>query len=136
MRFKKRTSDEPSIDIIPMIDVLMAILIFLMLTTTFNQFTEMHLQLPTADTAAARDYPEEVVITISSEGRYAINKQPLDNHSTDGIAAALSAANASPESVLIISADAATPHQAVVNAIAAARRLDMRKVTFATRRSE
>ena len=60
MRFKKRTSDEPSIDIIPMIDVLMAILIFLMLTTTFNKFTEMQLQLPTADTEAARDYPKEV----------------------------------------------------------------------------
>ena len=94
MRFKKRTSDEPSIDIIPMIDVLMAILIFLMLTTTFNKFTEMQLQLPTADTEAARDYPKEVVITISSEGRYAINKQPLDNHSTDGIAAADDAAMA------------------------------------------
>lgn len=136
MQFKRRRSDEPEVNIIPLIDVLMAILIFLMLTTTFNKFTELQLQLPTANADAARDYPKEIVIAISSEGRYAINKQPLETHSTNGLAEALRALGPSPETVLIISADAATPHQAVVSAIEAARRMDMRKVTFATRRAE
>ena len=136
MRFKKRTSDEPIIDIIPRIDVLMAILIFLMLTSTFNKFTEMQLQLPTADTEAARDYPKEVVIAISKEGHYEVNGESLEKHSTGDIANALRAAKASPESVLIIRADALAPHQTVVSAIAAARQLNVHKVTFATRRSE
>ena len=67
MRFKKRTSGEPIIDIIPMIDVLMAILIFLMLTTTFNKFTEMQLQLPTAETETAWATPKPAVITSPRE---------------------------------------------------------------------
>lgn len=136
MQFKRRRSDEPEVNIIPLIDVLMAILIFLMLTTTFNKFTELQLQLPTANAEAARDYPKEIVIAISSEARYEINQQPLDAHSTDGLTAALQALNPSPETVLIISADAATPHQAVVSAIEAARRMGMQKVTFATRKAE
>ena len=136
MQFKRRRSDEPEVNIIPLIDVLMAILIFLMLTTTFSKFTELQLQLPTANAESARDYPKEIVVAISNEGRYAVNKQVLDAHSTDGIATALREANASADTVLIISADAATPHQALVSAIEAARRLDMRKVTFATRKAE
>mgnify|MGYP003356848898 CR=1 FL=1 len=136
MKFKRRRSDEPEVNIIPLIDVLMAILIFLMLTTTFNKFTELQLQLPTANAEAARDHPKEVVVAISREGRYAINKEPLETHSTDGLTAALQALSPSPETVLIISADAATPHQAVVSAIEAARRMDMHKVTFATRKAE
>ncbi|MDO4794668.1 MAG: biopolymer transporter ExbD [Brachymonas sp.] len=136
MQFKRRRSDEPEVNIIPLIDVLMAILIFLMLTTTFHKFTELQLQLPTANAEAARDYPKEVVVAISSEGRYAVNKQPLDTHSTDDLTEALRALGPSPETVLIISADAATPHQAVVSAIEAARRMGMQKVTFATRKAE
>ncbi len=136
MRFKKRPSDEPEVNIIPLIDVLMAILIFLMMTTTFSKFTELQLQLPVANADAAREYAKEIVVAISNEGRYAVNKQVLEAHSTDSIANALRAANASDETVLIISADAATPHQAVISAIEAARRLNMHKVTFATRKAE
>lgn len=136
MKFKRRRSDEPEVNIIPLIDVLMAILIFLMLTTTFNKFTELQLQLPTANAEAARDYPKEIVVTITKEGSYTINEQQLDTHSTDGLTAALQALSPSPETVLIIHADALTPHQAVVSAIEAARRMDMHKVTFATRKAE
>ena len=74
MQFKKRRDDEPEINLIPFIDVLMVILIFLMLTTTYSKFTELQLQLPVASTDAARDYPKEVIVSVSSEGRYATRK--------------------------------------------------------------
>ena len=133
MQFKKRRDDEPEINLIPFIDVLMVILIFLMLTTTYSKFTELQLQLPVASADAARDYPKEVIVSVSSEGRYAVNRLVLEDRSVDGIVAALRQANVAPESVLIISADASTPHQAVISVIEAARRVDMHKVTFATR---
>ena len=136
MQFKKRRDDTPEVNIIPLIDILMSILIFLMVTTTFSKFTELQLQLPVASAEAARDYPKEVVVSVSSEGRYAVNKEVLDTQSAEGIAQALRASNVSPESVLIISADASTPHQAVINVIEAARRVDVHKVTFATRKAE
>ena len=135
MQFKKRRDDEPEINLIPFIDVLMVILIFLMLTTTYSKFTELQLQLPVASTDAARDYPKEVIVSVSSEGRYAVNRLVLEDRSVDGIVAALRQANAAPESVLIISADASTPHQAVISVIEAARRVDMHKVTFAMRKA-
>ena len=130
MQFKKRRDDEPEINLIPFIDVLMVILIFLMLTTTYSKFTELQLQLPVASADAARDYPKEVIVSVSSEGRYAVNRLVLEDRSVDGIVAALRQANVAPESVLIISADASTPHQAVISVIEAARRVDMHKVTF------
>ena len=136
MQFKKRRDDTPEVNIIPLIDILMSILIFLMVTTTFSKFTELQLQLPVASAEAARDYPKEVVVSVSSEGHYAVNKEVLDTQSAEGIAQALRASNVSPESVLIISADASTPHQAVINVIEAARRVDVHKVTFATRKAE
>ena len=77
MNFKKRPHDEPEINLIPFIDVLMVILIFLMLTTTYSKFTELQLQLPVANADAARDYPKEVVISVSSDGRYAVNKERM-----------------------------------------------------------
>ena len=135
MQFKKRRDDEPEINLIPFIDVLMVILIFLMLTTTYSKFTELQLQLPVASADAARDYPKEVIVSVSSEGRYAVNRLVLEDRSVDGIVAALRQANVAPESVLIISADASTPHQAVISVIEAARRVDMPKVTFATRKA-
>ena len=136
MRFKKRPSDEPEVNIIPLIDGLMAILIFLMMTTTFSKFTELQLQLPVANADAAREYAKEIVVAISNEGVYKVNEQDLPTPSVDNITNALRAANASDETMLIIRADAATPHQAVISAIEAARRLNMHKVTFATRKAE
>ncbi|MBP5984789.1 MAG: biopolymer transporter ExbD [Brachymonas sp.] len=135
MNFRKRPHEEPEINLIPFIDVLMVILIFLMLTTTYSKFTELQLQLPVANADAARDYPKEVVVSVSSDGRYAVNQVELQDRSVNGIATALHQANVSPESTLIISADAAAPHQTVISVMEAARRLNMAKVTFATRKA-
>ena len=136
MNFRPRPRDEPEINLIPFIDVLLVILIFLMLTTTYSKFTEMQLKLPVADTEAQRDYPREVVVAVSSDGRYMINKQPVAGRSTEALATALSeAARAGKESVVIISADATATHQSVITVMEAARRMGLTQITFATQSS-
>ncbi len=81
MNFRPRKKDEPEINLIPFIDVLLVVLIFLMLSTTYSKFTELQLKLPVADTDAQRDYPREVIVAVSSDGRYSINKAPVNGRS-------------------------------------------------------
>ena len=136
MNFRPRTREEPEINLIPFIDVLLVVLIFLMLTTTYSKFTEMQLRLPVADAQAQRDYPKEVIVAVSSDGRYMINKVAVEGRSVDAVAAALNdAARAGRDSVVIISADAATPHQSVITVMEAARRSGLSQITFATQSS-
>lgn len=136
MNFRKHRTEEPDINLIPFIDVLLVILIFLMLTTTYSKFTELQLTLPSADTEQMRDRPRELIVSIGADGRYVINKTELENRSVDGIAAAMSsAAPAGSDSVVIISADANAPHQSVVSAMEAARRAGLSQITFATQSS-
>ena len=133
MNFRPRRTEEPEINLIPFIDVLLVVLIFLMLSTTYSKFTELQLTLPTADTEKMRDRPKEVVISIAADGRYAIDKNALEDRSVDAIASALAgAAPAGGDSIVIISADAAAPHQSVVSAMEAARRVGLTQITFAT----
>ena len=136
MNFRKQRTEEPEINLIPFIDVLLVILIFLMLTTTYSKFTEMQLTLPSADVDQLRDRPRELIVSIGADGRYVINKTELQNRSVDGIASAmLGAAPAGRDSVVIISADANAPHQSVVSAMEAARRAGLSQITFATQSS-
>ena len=133
MNFRPRAKDEPEINLIPFIDVLLVILIFLMLTTTYSKFTEMELTLPSADTEQLRDRPKEVIVSIAADGRYAVGKDALQDRSVEGIACALSRhAPAGKDSIVIISADANAPHQSVVSAMEAARRAGLSQITFAT----
>lgn len=133
LNFRPRRTEEPEINLIPFIDVLLVVLIFLMLSTTFSKFTEMQLTLPTADAEQMRNRPKEVIITIAADGRYAVDKTALEDRSVDAIASALvGAAPAGGESIVIISADAAAPHQSVISAMEAARRAGLTQITFAT----
>nr|WP_280806941.1 biopolymer transporter ExbD [Variovorax boronicumulans] len=132
MQFRHGARDEPEINLIPFIDVLLVILIFLMLSTTYSKFTEMQLRLPTADVDAQRDYPKEVVVTVSADGRYTVNKAAVADRNVNTVAAALgAAATGGKDSVVIISADASSPHQAVVTVMEAARRAGLMQITFA-----
>ncbi len=131
MKFRPRQPEEPQIDLVPFIDVLLVILIFLMLTTTYNRFTELQLTLPVANADAAHDRPKEIVVAVAADGRYAVDKQPLAGRSAEAVADALRTAQPAPDTALIISADAAATHQAVVTAIEAARRLCLTRITFA-----
>ncbi|MDZ7862750.1 biopolymer transporter ExbD [Acidovorax sp.] len=137
MNFRPRTKEEPEINLIPFIDVLLVILIFLMLTTTYSKFTELQLTLPVADTEQQRDHPKEVVVAVAADGRYAVNKTGVDGKSVDAVARALREASAAigKDSVVIISADAMSPHQAVVTVMEAARRVGLTQITFATQSS-
>ncbi|HKB53974.1 MAG TPA: biopolymer transporter ExbD [Ramlibacter sp.] len=136
MNFRPRNKEEPEINLIPFIDVLLVILIFLMLTTTYSKFTELQLRLPVADADAQRDYPKEVIIAVSSDGRYSVRGTPVAGRSVEAVAAALTeAAKAGKDSVLIISADAAAPHQSVITVMEAARRSGLMQITFATQSS-
>ena len=111
MNFRPRQKEEPEINLIPFIDVLLVVLIFLMLSTTYSKFTELQLKLPVADTEAQRDYPREVLVSVSSEGAYTVNKTPVTGRSVDIVAAALSeGAKAGKDSVVIIHADASARH--------------------------
>lgn len=136
MNFRPRAQEAPEINLIPFIDVLLVILIFLMLTTTYSKFTELQLTLPVADAEQQRDHPKEVIVAVAADGRYAVNKTGLEGKSVDVLAAALSdAAKAGPGSIVIISADATAPHQAVVTVMEAARRVGLTQITFATQSS-
>ena len=133
MNFRPRPKEEPEINLIPFIDVLLVILIFLMLSTTYSKFTELQLRLPVADTDAQRDYPREVIVGVTSDGRYTVKGVPVIGRSVDTVAQALrEAAKAGKDSVIIISADAMAPHQAVITVMEAARRSGLNQITFAT----
>jgi biopolymer transport protein ExbD len=103
-----------------------------MLSTTYSKFTELQVNLPAADAERQRDYPKEVIVAVSSDGRYMINKVLVEGRSTDALGAALAAAaKAGKDSVIIISADASAMHQAVITVMEAALRQGLTHITFA-----
>lgn len=133
MKFRPRDREEPEINLIPFIDVLLVILIFLMLTTTYSKFTELQLTLPVADAEQMRERPKEVIVAVAADGRYAVNKASVEGRDVERMAAALrAAAPAGAESIVIISADAMAPHQSVITVMEAARRVGLTQITFAT----
>jgi biopolymer transport protein ExbD len=137
MNFRKPRPEEPEINLIPFIDVLLVILIFLMLTTTYSKFTELQITLPTADAEKSRDHPKEIIVAVSADGRYSIKGKAVEGRNVEALTAELSAAaQGAEDSVVIISADATAAHQAVVNVMDAARRAGLAKLTFATQSSQ
>ena len=136
LNFRRKRPDEPEINLIPFIDVLLVVLIFLMLTTTYSKFTELQVSLPVADSDLARDRPHEVVVAVAADGRYAIDRKPVDGRSVEALAGELVAiAAGSKDLIVIISADATAAHQSVINVMDAARRAGIAKLTFATQSS-
>jgi biopolymer transport protein ExbD len=132
VKFSRRRPEEPEINLIPFIDVLLVVLIFLMLSTTYSRFTELQVNLPSADAEASKARPGEIIVAVSSDGRYTINRKPVDGRNVDRLTAELiSAAAGKPDTMVIISADALAAHQAVVNVLDAARRAGLSRLTFA-----
>ena len=133
MNFRRSVApDEPEINLIPFIDVLLVVLIFLMLSTTYSRFTELQVNLPTADADKLKDRPKELVVSVSSDGRYMVNRQPLDGRSVEALTARLKeASGGQSETVVIVTADAVAAHQSVVNVLDAARRAGLARITFA-----
>ena len=141
MNFRKgRGREEPEINLIPFIDVLLVILIFLMVTTTYSRFTELQITLPTADAEKAQEKPNQIDIGIDAQGRYKINNQAVSFLDTATLAEDLRRASAAlaegstgaqAEPVVIINADRAATHQSVIDVLEAARIAGLAKVTFA-----
>ena len=78
MNFRKPRPEDPEINLIPFIDVLLVVLIFLMLSTTYSKFTELQVTLPSADAEAARDRPAEIIVAVAADGRYTVDHQPVE----------------------------------------------------------
>ena len=132
MRFSRHRPEDPEINLIPFIDVLLVILIFLMLSTSYSRFTELQINLPSASSERLRERPNEVVVGVSADGRYVVNKRAVDGRSVELLTAELAAAARDrPDSVVIISADAMAAHQSVINVLDAARRAGLARLTFA-----
>jgi biopolymer transport protein ExbD len=133
MKFSRRRPDEPEINLIPFIDVLLVVLIFVMLTSTFSRFTELQVNLPAADAEPLRERPAEIIVAVSADGRYTVNRKPVEGRSVELLTRELQAATAGrTDSLVIVSADATTAHQAVINVLDAARRAGLARLTFAT----
>lgn len=136
MNFRPGSRDEPEINLIPFIDILLVVLIFLMLTTTYSKFTELKVNLPVADAQAPKTNTREVIVAVGSDGRYSINKQVLEGAGVELLTSALSqASQGQADTVIIISADASATHQSVINVMDAARRAGLVQITFATQQT-
>ena len=128
-----RIRDDPEINFIPLIDVLLVILIFLMVTTTYQRFAELQITLPEADANPSKERPREISVGIDAQGRYVIDKTVFTWTNAAALADELRrSAGDAKDPVIIISADASATHQSVVNVMEAARMAGLVHITFAT----
>jgi biopolymer transport protein ExbD len=133
MKFREHPREAPEINLIPFIDVLLVVLIFVMMTTSYSKFTELKINLPAAQAQAMQTRPKEIVVLVASDGRYVVNQQWVDGRNVALLAAALSrSAGTNKDAVVVVSADAAASHQSVINVMDAARRVGLGQLTFAT----
>lgn len=134
MNFKRLVGrDEPEINLIPLIDVLLVILIFLMVTTTYARFAELQINLPEANGDTAKDTPAQISVDVDASGNYRINNAPVAGHDVQSLMSAMTAAASGLKGpVVVISADAQSTHQSVIRVMDAARRDGYTRVTFVT----
>lgn len=138
MNFQRgRGREEPEINLIPMIDVLLVIIIFLMLTTTYSKFSGLEINLPTADVTQEKQQPNEIDIAVTAAGQILVNKSPLASGEIEAISAALQQAAAGrKDPVIVINADAKATHQRVIDVMQAAQSAGYPHISFATQSPE
>ena len=134
MNFRRgRAREDPDINLIPLIDILIVILIFLFLTTTYSRFAELQINLPEASAERATDRPQMLSVAVDAQGKYAINGTMTPFGSPAAFAQSLKdAAKGAKEPVVAISADAAATHQSVINVMEAARLAGYNHISFTT----
>jgi len=136
MQFRRGRRDEPEINLIPLIDVLLVVLIFLMVTTTYARFSELQINLPEAKGDSAKEMPVQINVGVDEHGGYSINDAAAGTSSVPGLVDALhAAAGSEKDPVVVISADAHATHQSVIRVMDAARRAGYPRVTFVTQSS-
>lgn len=135
MNFRKgQETSDPEINLIAFIDILLVIVIFLMVTTTYSKFTALQITLPTAEAERAEQQPSEINVAVDAQGGYAINNVRTASRDAARLAEDLRSAtksDADKDPVVIINADHLAAHQTVINVLEAARLAGFAKVTFA-----
>ena len=132
MKFRRSSATEPEINLIPFIDVLLVVLIFLMLSTTYSKFTEMELNLPVANAAPQKERPREIVVSVSADGQFSVNHVVVSGRDVQSISNALAKATQKlNDPMVVVSADAQSTHQSVMMVMEAARRNQLNQLTFA-----
>ena len=138
MKFRTRAfREEPEINFIPLIDVLLVILIFLIITTTYTKQSELQINLPTAESSKPPERVEQIDIAIDTSGAYVVNKTGVTYSTRDALAAELKrAAGEMKDPVIVISADAQASHQSVIRVMEAAQFAGYGKITFTIQTSK
>lgn len=134
MNFQRgNTRDEPEINLIPLIDVMLVLLIFLAMTTTFSKVAGLKVSLPSGEAASIESTPDEISVAVGASGEIAINGVTLETHDVLTLASALGRAAPANgrDPIVVINADAQASHQSVVDVMQAAQRAGLPLVTFA-----
>ena len=134
MNFQRgRRHEELEMNLVPLIDVLLVIIIFLVVSATFSRTSELQINLPTAEANSPQDKPLVVTVEVDATGRYMVNGKAVEGADVAGIASALTkAAGEGKDPTIVINADAKTTHQSVINVMEAARQANYTHITFAT----
>ncbi len=132
MNFRRGSfREEPEINLVPFIDVLIVIVIFLAVTTTYSKYTELQINLPTADAKRPAERPNQVNVGVSASGQYMVNRTAVTFTTREAFANELQrAAGGNPDPVIIINADANATHQSVIRVMEAAQVAGFGKITF------
>ena len=141
MNFRKgKVHEEPEINLIPFIDVLLVILIFLMVTTTYSKYSELQITLPTATAENVPVRPKELVVSVDASGKISLNNEPVRYEHPAQLASEMRKRaimqDAGKGPVVVVSADGAARHQNIVNVLEAARLAGLDRLTFATVKPE
>jgi len=136
MKLRSQRIEDPDVNLTPLIDVVFLLLIFFMVSTTFDKESELSIELPNAQGEVLQKQTLQVEVSIDAKGNYAINSERIINSQIDTLKAAIiKIAGDKRDIPMIISADGQATHQSVVIAMDAARQLGFTKLTFATRLS-
>jgi biopolymer transport protein ExbD len=135
MKFRRAYIEEPEMNLIPLIDVMLVVLIFLAVSTTYSRFTQLQIELPSADAERTPTRLQEIQVAVTADGRFAIDKAVVPMTDAESMAELLRvAAQGSTAPLIVINADAQAPHQAVVTVMEAARLAGVTHLSFATQR--
>jgi biopolymer transport protein ExbD len=134
VNFQRGKEKEPlEINLVPLIDVMMVILIFLMISTTYSKYTELQINLPSAQAEKQLDRPNEITVLVNAQGQYVVNRSAVPFRSVEQLAEEMRRAGAGlKEPVVVITADAAATHQSVIRVMEAARIASLSQITFTT----
>lgn len=134
MNFQRgRRTEELEMNLVPLIDVLLVIIIFLVVSATFSRTSELQINLPTAEANSPSDKPLVITVDVDASGRYMVNGKDVAGVSVNEISSALSSAvGGGKEPTIVINADAKATHQSVINVMEAARVANYTHITFAT----